>query len=116
MKSIASQPIKIKSQKDFNLLVTKNTLPCIVIFISPWSGNSFLLTAMLEKLVVRFNGQFRLYSIDAEKFPQLKKHFFITETPTTCFFRRGVLKNKLKGILPSKNIEAHIFSLLAQAA
>jgi len=108
--------LKIRNEKDFDLKVIKSALPTVVVFMNSWSGNSFLLIAMLEKLASQYKGQFRLLAIDVDKFPSLQQRFSITKTPTTCFFKKGEIVEIVKGVIPTQAIEKYIVSLVKLAA
>ena len=59
--------------------------PCLIDFSTTWCGWCTKLHPILEQVAEQYNGQIYVYTLDAEKEPELAALFGVTGYPTVVF-------------------------------
>jgi thioredoxin 1 len=84
----------------------------LVQFSAEWSGASHLMTPTLERLGRGYAGRLKVFHIDVDSNPAVRKRFGIHDVPTLLLFRRGVLVAGYYGAVSSKRIARDVDEMM----
>ena len=102
----------IINENEFNKKVSGSNAPIIIFFGAEWSGNSEMLSNLLQNLDEEFNDQVDLCLTDIDNNPDLADQYGISEVPTTLIFNEGEVVDFFKGLVSKSRIRQKIESLL----
>lgn len=94
------------------VLAASHHVPVLVDFWAPWCGPCRVLKPVLEKLVARYGGRFRLAKVNSDEQPELSARYGVRGIPNVKAFSGGALVDEFTGALPESQVQAFIDRLL----
>ena len=106
--------VTVVTQESFPTEVTQRSaaVPVLVDFWADWCSPCKMLTPVLDKLALEYEGKFLMAKIDTEVERDLAAQFAVRSLPTVKVFRHGAPVDEFMGALPESAvrevIERHI--------
>ncbi len=104
--------IKIGDDR-FDHDVVKSAGLTLVDFGATWCGPCKKLHPILKELAHAYRGKIRVFEVDVEESPKTAIKYGITGVPQLLFFKDGMVKETVVGLLPRSKIEEKIERYLA---
>ncbi|MGQ9863167.1 MAG: thioredoxin [Bacteroidia bacterium] len=86
------------------ILQESYTRPVVVDFWAQWCGPCRMLSPILDKLAAESHGQWRLYKINIEEYPEVASYYHIHSIPNVKLFWQGEIADEFLGALPESQI------------
>lgn len=80
----------------------------VVDFGAEWCGPCKKLHPIMADLAVDYDGRVKIVEVDVGVSPQVAMKFGITSVPQLLFFRDGIVKETVVGLIPRSKIEEKI--------
>ncbi len=93
-----------------------STVLVVVDFWAPWCGPCRLLSPILEKLAVEYDGKFLLAKVDIDQNPDVAGQLGVRSIPAVFGVRDGAVADAFVGVQPESVIRAWIDRLLPSEA
>ena len=90
----------------------RGELPAIVDFYADWCGPCKMVTPILEKLAVEYEGKINIYKVDTDKEQELAGSFGIMTIPSLLFIPRKGEPQMARGALSREAFEKAITEIL----
>jgi len=103
-----SVPLEVTSTADFDLLVSRASIPVVVDFWAPWCGPCRMVAPELAKVAARANGRFLIVKVNTDVLGDLGERYRIRSIPTLAVFADGRLAASEAGARPAEAIEAFV--------
>lgn len=103
-----SELIKEVGDQTFESEVLKSAIPVLVDFWAPWCGPCRMLTPILEKLSVQYQGKIKMVKLNTDENPDTATTYNISSIPTLLFFNGGQLVNQAVGVKPQEELKKMI--------
>jgi len=100
------------TESDINNKISNGQNPFIVSFGAEWSGNTEMLSNMLQDLHHEFGEQVDVCLADIDVYPDLADQYGISEVPTTLIFNNGEVADFFTGLLSKGRIRQKIEACL----
>lgn len=100
------------NDSNFDQEVLKSSVPVLVDLWAPWCGPCRMLTPIVEKLAVDYQGKAKIVKLNTDDNPNTAMKYRIQAIPTILFFKGGNLVEHMVGIQPEKEIRQKIDDLL----
>ena len=82
-------PIKEITAKDFSNKVLKNIQPVLVHFYSDWCAPCLSQNLVINNFALKNKDDLDVVKINADRFPELARTYWITSVPTQILFEDG---------------------------
>jgi thioredoxin 2 len=103
-----STPLEAQSTDDFDLLISRGSIPIVVDFWAPWCGPCRMVAPELVKVAARANGRFLIVKVNTDVLADLGERYGIRSIPTLAVFAAGRLAARSAGARPAADIEAFV--------
>jgi putative thioredoxin len=90
--------------------------PVVIDFWADWCQPCRMLTPILEKLAVEYNGAFLLVKANTEQVPEAAAQFAVQSIPAVYAMRDGEVRDFFVGLLPEPQIRGWLERLLPSPA
>ena len=97
---------------EYEVLAYSQSMPVIVEFYADWSKPSKSLSPLLEKIVLKAEGSFRLARVDVDASPNLPLRYGVFTIPSIVAFSQGVRVSELAGLQNEARIQDFIQRIL----
>jgi thioredoxin 2 len=108
-------PLEAASSADFQLLISKASIPIVVDYWAPWCGPCRMVAPQLEKVAARANGRFLIVKVNTDALPDLGERYAIRSIPTLAVLVLGREVARTAGARPADDIEAFVTQAIANA-
>jgi thioredoxin 2 len=113
--SLPPAPLEAENSADFQLLISKASIPIVVDYWAPWCGPCRMVAPQLEKVAARANGRFLIVKVNTDALPDLGERYAIRSIPTLAVFVLGREIARTAGARPADDIEAFVAQSIANA-
>lgn len=101
--------LKIKvDDAEFSAEVIASDRLTLVDFGADWCRPCKKLHPIMDELAEEFSGKIKVCEVDVSQSPQIAMKFGVTSVPQLLFFKDGVVKDTIIGLLPKSEIEDKI--------
>ena len=111
----AAAPVTV-TDATFEPLVARATTPVLLDCWADWCGPCHMLAPTLDALARDYAGRVVVAKLDVDANPATAARFEIRGIPALLIFDRGRLVDRLVGVQPRPQIEAHLAPLLGATA
>ena len=87
--SLPPAPLEAANSADFQLLISKASIPIVVDFWAPWCGPCRMVAPELAKVAARANGRFLIVKVNTDALRDLGERYAIRSIPTLAVFVLG---------------------------
>ncbi|MDP8240149.1 MAG: thioredoxin domain-containing protein [Candidatus Hatepunaea meridiana] len=105
--------IKIGDTEFDNEVIDSDRLT-LVDFGAEWCGPCKKLHPVMENIATEYGDKIKVCEVDIGVSPQTGLRFGITSVPQLLFFRDGIVKESVIGLLPKSKIEEKIDQYLSE--
>ena len=102
-----SSMIKI-NDAEFDVEVLASDRLTLVDFGADWCGPCRKLHPILSELAGEYGNRLKVCEVDVGDSPQTAMKFSVTSVPQLLFFKDGIVKDTIVGLLPKSKIEEKI--------
>ncbi len=90
----------------------RGTLPAIIDFYADWCGPCKMVTPVLEKISVDYDGQLAIYKVDTDKEQELAMAFGIQSIPSLLFIPVSGQPQMSRGAMDRRGFDKAIAEIL----
>jgi thioredoxin 2 len=98
------EPIEVQSERTFDAVIHRSSLPVLVDFWAPWCGPCKMVAPELAKVAGIGAGQWLVVKVNTEEWPALAQRFRVSGIPMLALFRDGREVARQSGALPAAGI------------
>ena len=95
---------KINDQ-NFETVIKNTSKLMLVLFMYGWKGSCYIMKNLIDEAIEEMPNVVKFFQYDCEKNRKQKVVYNIYHIPTLLFLRKGVLLDKLEGIVPKSVIQ-----------
>ena len=106
-----SEPIQV-TDAAFDETVLKANLPVIVDFWAPWCGPCLMIGPIIDEMATKYEGKVVVSKCNVDENSVIPMKYRVMNIPTLLFFKNGEVVDKVVGVVPKKEIDNKIASLL----
>lgn len=99
------------NDSNFNESVIKSDKISVVDFGAEWCGPCRSLEPVINEIAKSYGDIVNIGKLNVDENPEIAATFGITSIPTILFFKDGELVDRIKGLVPKKEIELKIATL-----
>ena len=93
---------------EFDTEVLGSELLTLVDFGAEWCGPCKKLHPIMDELAGEYDGKIKVVEVDVGVSPQTAMKFGVTSVPQLLFFKDGIVRETVVGVLPKSKIEEKI--------
>lgn len=94
------------------VLDTFHEEPVVIYFSTSKCGPCKLMKKEVAAIKEMVGNEFRMFSVDTEKWPQVGSRFHVSRLPCLVLFREGEVKLRLEGVNSAETVVQQVRSLL----
>lgn len=98
---------------NFEAEVLKSDIPVMVDFFAPWCGPCKMMAPIVEKIAEEYDGKVKIGKLDVDEHNESGNKYEVQSIPTTIFFKKGEMVNKLIGFQSEEQLKKALDELLA---
>jgi thioredoxin 2 len=106
--TLPSAPVEIDSAADFDLLISRSSIPVVVDYWAPWCGPCRMVAPELAKVAARAAGRYLVVKVNTDAVAELGQRYGIRSIPTLAVFAGGREAARTAGARPAADIEAFV--------
>ena len=99
------------NDSNFEESVIKSDKITIVDFWAEWCGPCRTLGPIIDNIANSYGDTINVGKLNIDKNPEIATTFGITSIPTILFFKNGKLVDRIKGLVPKKEVELKLISI-----
>ena len=103
-----AEPVEVGSLTDFDLLVSRASIPVVVDYWAPWCGPCRMVAPELAKVAARHAGRLIVVKVNTDALTELSQRAGIRSIPTLAVFAGGREVARTAGAMPAADIEAFV--------
>jgi thioredoxin 1 len=92
-----SEHVNTVNDSDFESMVEKSELPCLVDFWAPWCGPCKAIGPVIDELAKEFAGKVQIVKMNVDESPATPGKFGIKAIPTLILFKNGEAIDRITG-------------------
>jgi len=92
------------TEKNFEEVVTKATLPVVIDLWAEWCGPCRMIAPYIEEMATEFAGKAIIGKVDVDSNPTIAQKFNVMNIPTVLFLKNGEVVDKVVGVVPKKKL------------
>jgi len=96
------------TEEIFEKEVIAKRKPSVLVFGAEWSGNSEMMSSMMERVSKEFDSTVQFYKVDLESQTAISKFFGVYTVPTTIMIKDGEVIEFIKGFIPARKVREKI--------
>jgi thioredoxin 1 len=100
------------NDNSFESEVLKSALPVVVDFWADWCGPCRMMSPVVEKTAVQYQGRFKFCKINVDANPGMANRYQAMSIPMLLFFKNGQVIDKSVGAIPESQLKVKIDTLL----
>ena len=108
---MAEKPVAL-DDSIFEAEVIQSNIPVLVDFWAEWCGPCKIIAPTIEKLADEYKGKAKICKLDVDKNPVNAEKFNIRSIPTLLFFKDGVVRDQVIGVMPIDQLTKKLDNLL----
>jgi len=82
-----------------------NEFPLVLVeFYAEWNGTCQIMSPVIKDIKNQFNGELKICRVDYDKEKELISNYGIVKTPTYLIFYKGIIIDRMDGIIPRKTL------------
>ena len=97
---LASEPIEVKSEEEFNKIISNVNLPIIIDFWAVWCGPCQMFAPTFKETSKHFSLKAQFVKVNTEELPQVAAKFGIRSIPTIVAIKNSNEVDRVMGALP----------------
>ena len=102
--------LKEISTSNFDQEVLKSDIPVLADLWAPWCGPCKALTSAVEAVATEYKDDLKVVKINVDDNPSLAAKYSVMSIPTLLFFKDGMIKEQIVGLVAKEKIISKISS------
>ena len=103
---MASDNVKIVTDRTFDAEVLKSDVPVLIDFTATWCGPCKALAPIVDKIATGYAGRLKVAKLDIDDSPQTPENLQIRGVPTVVLFKGGREVGRSVGLAPESKLVA----------
>jgi thioredoxin 1 len=100
------------TDKEFEANVLKSTQPVLVDFWATWCGPCRMISPIVDKLAVKYEGKMKFYKMNVDENPNTQRQYRVMSIPALIFFKNGKAVDTVVGAVPERTLAGRIDAVL----
>ncbi|RPI02432.1 MAG: hypothetical protein EHM72_04180 [Calditrichaeota bacterium] len=96
------------THEDYYQKITRNNATCCVEIRADWSGDCFLMEAILQQMETEFAERIQFVQVNVGAEPKIAKEYGVTELPMLLLFKKGELVECMVGLQSKTQLRSHL--------
>ncbi|MCX7981471.1 MAG: thioredoxin [Syntrophales bacterium] len=106
------ESVSVLTDETFDKTIELEQKPVLVDFWAPWCGPCRALAPAVEGIAQDYAGRLAVYKINVDENPKTASKLGIRSIPTLVLFNRGMVVDKMVGLVPQEQLEAFVRKVL----
>lgn len=100
------------TDSNFKSEVLESDIPVLVDFWAPWCAPCMMVTPILEAVAQKMDGMIKFAKVNTDENFQAASDMKVTAIPTLLLFKNGKEQERIVGLKPQDQLEAHLRNLI----